>query len=92
MRRFLLVIALCASGCASSGIRGWSRIDGRPEDPQQLAADQTICRGEMNKAKLSSNLEPGFTIGMRGLVSERGEAMLSVYEGCMAQRGYVAMR
>lgn len=92
MRRVLLVAALCVGGCASSGISGWSRIDGRAEDPQQLAADQTVCRGEMDKAGLSSNREPRFTIGQSGIVSERRAAMTSVFEGCMAQRGYVAIR
>lgn len=67
----------------------WVRTDGKPIGGDQalelqFEVDTTVCRGETQKANLT-----GFPAG--GIVSSyrRGEAVGEVFNGCMAQHGYV---
>ena len=86
-----LVAFLLLSGCATTPTQ-WVRVDNRPVEPMQLQADETACRGEMQKANLSSTMEPGVSIGPGGIYSPRAKAVNEVYQGCMAQRGYLAQK
>jgi hypothetical protein len=65
-------------------------MDGKPQSREQLAVDETICKGEAQKAKLSSTMKEGVTIGEQGLYSPRQQAISDVFTGCMAQHGWVA--
>jgi hypothetical protein len=85
------IVVLCAltvgaMGCTTSLPQGWTRVDGRPANATQLEVDKTVCRGEMDKANLSA--------GRRAVeypeVFGYSEGMMSVYNGCMAQHGYMA--
>lgn len=81
MPRATVVGMLCLAACAcATKPMAWVRVDGKPITETQLAVDQTVCRGEMQKANLSSTAEAGFG---------RGRAVVEVYVGCMAQRGYM---
>jgi hypothetical protein len=68
------------SACATSPPVNWVKADGKAPTELQFELDQTACRGEMQKANLSSPAEPSFGYG---------RAMADVLAGCMAQRGYV---
>jgi hypothetical protein len=57
----------------------WVRVDGKPPTVE-FEVDNTICRGEMQKANLAANAEAGFA---------RGRAVGEVYNGCMAGRGWI---
>lgn len=83
-----LLAALALSACASQP-KGWQRADAKPSTPDQLALDETVCRGEMQKSRLSSTMEAGISIGPNGLYSPKAMAVEQVYDGCMAQRGWV---
>lgn len=86
---FLAAAAVPLAGCMTTE-ESWRRIDGTPLNGQQLLADQTVCRGEMQKSNLSSTMERGVVIRADGLHSPRRDAMADVYRGCMAQRGYLS--
>jgi hypothetical protein len=89
MRPIALLFAAALAGCATTTPKAWVRADGKPFRHEQLELDRTICRGEMQKANLSSTMEPGIVIGPNGPYSPRGNAITQVYSGCMAQHGYV---
>lgn len=74
-----IILCIAVAGCATKPM-AWQRIDGKQGSPDQLVVDQTICRGEMQKANLSATAEAGFG---------RGRAVAEVFVGCMAQRGYM---
>lgn len=80
---FLLLTA-CATTPAA-----WQKVDGKPVAQEQFQLDQTSCQGEMQKAKLSSTMREGVTIGEQGLYSPRQQAISDVYSGCMAGKGYI---
>lgn len=93
MRRVVVMLALAVGGCASTNSWNWTRLDGAGVDDRQLAADKVICRGQMQAAGLGGgNREDGIVFGPKGPVSVRGQAMADVFEGCMAQRGYAALK
>lgn len=75
------------SACAAQKPLGWLRIDGRTVNPQQFEVDRTICRGETQKAGLAAPRAEGL-----GQVWQQQDAMSEVFIGCMAQRGYTAVR
>jgi hypothetical protein len=87
--RVMLLACLLLGACATAPEPTWLRVDGKPVSDLQFEADQAACRGEMQKAKLSSNMESGVVLGPNGLYSPRQNAISDVYSGCMAQRGYV---
>jgi hypothetical protein len=77
-------------GCASTP-QSWTRSDGGPISPDQLALDEKGCQAERQNALLAASDEPGFVYGANGLSSPRGDAFDAVeqaYAGCMTQRGY----
>lgn len=75
------------------------RIDGRsasssPELAQQARRDMAICKGEADKASLragpvfySTNLAGN--IAADQIVGQQRKKVVSVYLGCMAERGYL---
>lgn len=86
--RWPALFAVALAGCATTP-PAWLRVDGKPVSDLQFEADEAACKGEMQKAKLSSTMREGVTIGPDGLYSPRQNAISDVYSGCMAQRGYV---
>lgn len=67
----------------------WQKVSGGPVNQEQFELDRTACQGEMQKAKLSSTMREGVTIGEQGLYSPRQQAISDVYSGCMANKGYI---
>ena len=55
----LLGITLALAACATAP-KGWTRLDGKPIDPVQLEADQTICKGEVEKAAVQGGSKSTF--------------------------------
>jgi hypothetical protein len=84
-----LFAAVTVAGCASVPT-SWMRVDGKPVDQGQLTLDQTVCKGEMQKANLASNTEPGLIVTSRGVENVRTQPLMDVYAGCMAASGYIA--
>lgn len=78
--RWALAIGFVLAGCATAPPM-WLRTDGATVPPLQFEADQTACRGEVQKSRMAST-------GQLGLIS-RIQATDDVYAGCMAQKGYV---
>ncbi len=83
MRAYLLGIILLLTACTTATPTVWARPDGRPVDPAQLQLDQTACRGEMEKARLSEKEEKIYFPGEQN-------PLTAVFVGCMAQHGYLA--
>jgi hypothetical protein len=85
--RTIAVIACCVAvaGCASLP-KGWTRPDGAPITPAQLQLDDTICRGETEKAATQGR--------SRSTINDPfpSDQARGIYEGCMAQRGYLAAK
>jgi hypothetical protein len=75
---FGVVVCLTAVGCASLP-QTFTRLDAQALDPKQLSTDEAICRGE-----IKNNLSAGSQTTMWGPT----EDAITVYSGCMAQRGY----
>ncbi len=50
----VLFVTSLVCGCASTQIT-WSRADGKPIDPGQLAVDQTACGGEVQMTDLTGD-------------------------------------
>jgi hypothetical protein len=86
----LFTLSVGLVGCVTQPEMGWIRTDGKAVVPIQLEADQKQCDGESDKADLSSTMKPGISIcpGV-GPCSPRQEALKSVFNGCMAGKGYV---
>lgn len=81
MRKLVLVVALACAGCATQRPMAWARADGKPFAADALSLNQTICQGDMQKANLSGT----GTSGGYG----RGTAVVQVFDGCMAEHGFV---
>jgi hypothetical protein len=64
----------------------WTRPDGRAVDATQLQADKTICQGKMEEAERIIHAQGLMPIPLPGQES----ASVNVYNGCMAEHGYVA--
>lgn len=62
----------------------WVRLDGKPPTAEVLEVDRTICRGETQKTNLVAPAAEGIGSAIR-----RGQAVGDVYNGCMAQRGWM---
>lgn len=84
--RPLAFALLLLAGCAHDGepkvlVRtDGQRIPGNPALIQRAQADETICRGEVAKvAELATNAPWPSNIE-------------AIFEGCMAQRGYIVRR
>lgn len=87
MRALLVLLAL--SGCVREPEPSWVRTDGKIAAPIQFEADQTNCRGESDKANLSSTMKYGFALCENGICAPREDAVKRVFVGCMAGKGYV---
>jgi hypothetical protein len=85
----LFTLSVGLVGCVTQPEMGWIRTDGKPVVPIQFEADETNCRGESQKANLTSTMEAGIKIGEQGLYSPRQRAISEVFTGCMAGKGYV---
>jgi hypothetical protein len=99
MRAIVLALGLILAGCAHQNVEDppvWVRADGQritgnPALESQIALDETVCQGEMDKANLSGS---SYCRGLADCVAtgiQRGSAMQSVGKGCMASRGYLFM-
>jgi hypothetical protein len=83
------VVSFVVAACAAAPIpTTWTRPDGRAIDPTQLEADKTICRSEMEQAELVANARGLVPMYLPGQESPS----LKVYNSCMAQHGYTAVR
>jgi len=65
----------------------WTRADGKDITQNQLMADQAACRGDTERANLSAG--DNAQIGSR-MFGYSG-SLETVYEGCMASRGYLPL-
>jgi hypothetical protein len=83
------LLGLALAACVHQPEMGWVRTDGKPVVPIQFEADETNCRGESDKADLSSTMRRNITLCENGLCSPREEAVKRVFAGCMAGKGYV---
>jgi hypothetical protein len=85
--RTIAVIACCVAvgGCAQLPTT-WTRPDGAPITPAQLQIDDTICRGETEKAAAQGQSRS--TVNLP--VTDNQDR--SIYVGCMAQHGYLAAK
>lgn len=77
-RTFIIIGALALGGCATTTAQSenWTRTNGQPISPQQLALDKIACDRMVQSAPVS---------GFSGPPSR-------IYSGCMAERGWVAVR
>lgn len=85
MIKTIKVIVCCVAVAACAALpKAWTRPDGAPITPAQFQLDDTICRGETEKAAAQgqsrSTVNSPFTDNQ-----DR-----SIYVGCMAQHGYLA--
>lgn len=76
-----LWIILSLGACASAPPTVWKKLDGKPV-AEQFELDKTVCRGEMQKTALIQREEKIYFPGEEN-------PLLTIFEGCMAQRGYV---
>ena len=63
---------------------GWYKVDGSTPPPDVLSLNQTICRGEVQKAALASPEPDGPGFAMRQRENADG-----AYIGCMAGHGFL---
>jgi hypothetical protein len=61
--------------------------DGQPINQSQFQLDDTICRGEVQKAAAQ-----GDSVGTLDLATGPDPQDLAIYKGCMAQHGYMAAK
>ena len=80
----LLAVILClaAVGCASLP-GAWTPVDGQKLDAKQLLTDRAICEGEIKANLTTSNLTT---------IWGPTEDARTVYVGCMARHGYMAVK
>ncbi|MDP3554821.1 hypothetical protein [Methylocystis sp.] len=86
MRPILFLAILFLAGCASP--RHFVRTDGQEiagnaKLEQQKEIDLTVCRGDAEKANLQGS---ALSLAQAGA---REDMALSVFDGCMAQKGYL---
>lgn len=81
---WMLACATLFAACTSAG-HAWKRIDNAPISAQKAEADRAACRGEAVKANLSAGQEAALAPETFGF----SRAMMAVYVGCMADRGYL---
>jgi len=80
----LAVIGMLISACAFPA-QLWRRIDGGAAVSAQLSADELVCKGEAHKANASAGKAGVDFADQLGYSDD----MMAVFNGCMAQRGYV---
>lgn len=80
-RIILLTFSIGLANCGHQPAMSWVRSDNGPVVPTQIEADQTACRGEVQKARLAGNEQPGWLSKL--------QAHDDVFTGCMAEKGYV---
>lgn len=83
----LLASSEFLAGCAKPATT-WTRLDGQSINSTQLQADQIICKGDAQKA----NLTAGDNAAIHPDTFGYSEGMIDVYNGCMAQHGYMAAK
>jgi hypothetical protein len=77
-----VILCLAAAGCASLP-EEWKRVDKRQIDAKQLLSDRAICEDE-----IKANLSPSNQTMIWGPT----EDARTVYVGCMARHGYMAVK
>lgn len=75
-----LIGAVMLAGCATAPT-SWTRPDGQTPATAQLQLDETACRGEVDKANMDA--------GENRVILGESRAMRSVFDGCMASKGYL---
>lgn len=87
MAALLIMGAAVLAACAAVP-KAWMRADGRPIDSRQMQIDDTVCRGETAKADQQGGSQNNLT----NLDSPFGpdRQHLQVYDGCMAEKGYLS--
>jgi len=87
-QKMILVLACCIAivGCSALP-KTWTRPDGAPITPAQLQIDDTICRGETEKAAAQGQSKSTVNSTFGADNQDR-----SIYVGCMAQHGYLAAK
>jgi hypothetical protein len=80
LARSITIIAVVALGgllgCAHQPEIGWVRTDGKAVVPIQLEADNTQCKGEVEKVRAAYT-------GQTFASSDQ------IFTGCMAEKGYL---
>lgn len=79
--------ALLLTGCATPS-PAWMRADGQPIYPQQFALDRAACTGEVQKTNLAAGRNTVYNPDVFGYTGP----LLAVFNGCMADRGYLPRR
>ena len=82
-----LAFALC--GCSTQD--RWTRVDGAPGSPEQVAFDEKSCQAEKQGAERAASTEPGIVYEGDGFHFPRADAADAAaqrYVACMAGRGY----
>jgi hypothetical protein len=84
---FLGGTLLCLAGCAHQQPQSWTRPDGTTPSSGDLQLAMTACRGEVQKAAVQGQ---AISTVNNPLGMDRQDRQ--IYEGCMAQHGYLAAR
>lgn len=84
MKNVFFLSILMLTACASVP-QAWHKADGTSQNVNQLALDQATCQGEMKRANLNRTLKPL----IETIVSPPEQELVGVYNGCMAQRGWL---
>jgi hypothetical protein len=71
-----LILCLILAGCVTRPEMGWIRADGKAVVPIQFEADNTVCNGEVEKARAAYT----------GRISASPD---QIFSGCMAEKGYL---
>ena len=74
-------------GCAGQP-RAWTKADGTTPASADLQLAMTACRGEATRANMAAGENAAIATGLLGNSGE----MQTVFDGCMAQHGYLAGR
>lgn len=80
--------------CATAEPTRWVRTDGKLVSEnasltQQFEIDKQVCIGEMSKANLSGTQFCRGAVDCAVQSQNRGDGVMEVAKGCMAQRGYL---
>jgi hypothetical protein len=80
-----VLLGLCALGGCATQQATFYRPDGHPIDQNQLALDRAACNGEAMKANMAAGNNAAELTNVFGYSAE----MQTVFNGCMANRGYL---
>lgn len=84
-RALAAVLCVAATGCTGMAW-DWVRADGQPADQSQLQIAETICGGDVRKAKARA----GAGVTPADFIMGPDRQDLTNYNHCMAEYGYTA--